>query len=160
MLTVDCCCLCVCARVRACCRMREALTYLAHAYETNATLLKNGEKRGMDPSVIAVYRRKCLSVSEVALSLGKSQTPDTVHKRFTIPPPSSVHHAGTERERVTSVLQRRRGQRGGRCGHHGRGRHPLPAPDEPRPGLMPGRPGGHGEHPRPLVLLPEPRHGR
>ncbi|XP_074528383.1 ubiquitin carboxyl-terminal hydrolase 28 isoform X2 [Halichoeres trimaculatus] len=41
-------------------KMREALTYLAHAYETNATLLKNGEKRGMDKSVIEVYRRKCL----------------------------------------------------------------------------------------------------
>lgn len=67
--------LCVCVCVR--CRMREALTYLAHAYETNATLLKNGEKRGMDPSVIAVYRRKCLSVSEAALSLVKSETPDT-----------------------------------------------------------------------------------
>ncbi|XP_075888245.1 ubiquitin carboxyl-terminal hydrolase 28 isoform X2 [Nelusetta ayraudi] len=42
-------------------KMREALTYLAHAYETNATLLKNGEKRGMEQSVIAVYRRKCLT---------------------------------------------------------------------------------------------------
>lgn len=44
-------------------RMREALTYLAHAYESNTTLLKNGEKRGMEQSVIAVYRRKCLTVS-------------------------------------------------------------------------------------------------
>ncbi|XP_029134431.2 ubiquitin carboxyl-terminal hydrolase 28 isoform X2 [Labrus bergylta] len=42
-------------------KMREALTYLAHAYDTNATLLKNGEKRGMDKSLIAVYRRKCLT---------------------------------------------------------------------------------------------------
>uniref|UniRef100_A0A672Z417 ubiquitinyl hydrolase 1 n=1 Tax=Sphaeramia orbicularis TaxID=375764 RepID=A0A672Z417_9TELE len=42
--------------------MRESLTYLAHAYETNATLLKNGEKRGVDSSLIAVYRRKCLTV--------------------------------------------------------------------------------------------------
>ncbi|XP_038565380.1 ubiquitin carboxyl-terminal hydrolase 28 isoform X2 [Micropterus salmoides] len=42
-------------------KMREALTYLAHAYETNATLLKNGDKRGMDKSLIAVYRRKCLT---------------------------------------------------------------------------------------------------
>uniref|UniRef100_A0AAQ4S859 Ubiquitin carboxyl-terminal hydrolase n=1 Tax=Gasterosteus aculeatus aculeatus TaxID=481459 RepID=A0AAQ4S859_GASAC len=48
--------LCVCV----CCRMREALIFLAHAYETNATLLKNGEKRGVDKSLIAVYRRKCL----------------------------------------------------------------------------------------------------
>ncbi|XP_041657432.1 ubiquitin carboxyl-terminal hydrolase 28 isoform X3 [Cheilinus undulatus] len=43
-------------------KMREALTYLAHAYETNITLLKNGEKRGIDKSLIAVYRRKCLTV--------------------------------------------------------------------------------------------------
>ncbi|KAM6911946.1 ubiquitin carboxyl-terminal hydrolase 28 isoform 2-T2 [Lycodopsis pacificus] len=42
-------------------RMREALIFLAHAYETNATLLKNGEKRGVDKSLIAVYRRKCLT---------------------------------------------------------------------------------------------------
>ncbi|XP_059208231.1 ubiquitin carboxyl-terminal hydrolase 28 [Centropristis striata] len=42
-------------------KMREALIFLAHAYETNATLLKNGEKRGMDTSLIATYRRKCLT---------------------------------------------------------------------------------------------------
>lgn len=47
--------------------MQEALNYLAHAYETNTTLLKNGEKRGMDKSLIAVYRRKCLTVSRAAL---------------------------------------------------------------------------------------------
>lgn len=45
------------------CRMRDALNYLAHAYETNSTLLRNGEKRGVDKSLIAVYRRKCLTVS-------------------------------------------------------------------------------------------------
>ncbi|XP_054481245.1 ubiquitin carboxyl-terminal hydrolase 28 [Anoplopoma fimbria] len=42
-------------------KMREALIFLAHAYETNANLLKNGEKRGIDKSLIAVYRRKCLT---------------------------------------------------------------------------------------------------
>lgn len=52
-----------------CCRLREALTYLAHAYETNATLLKNGEKRGVDRSLIAVYRRECLTVSKAALAV-------------------------------------------------------------------------------------------
>ncbi|KAM8898702.1 ubiquitin carboxyl-terminal hydrolase 28 [Spinachia spinachia] len=41
-------------------KMREALIFLAHAYETNVTLLKNGERRGVDMSLIAVYRRKCL----------------------------------------------------------------------------------------------------
>uniref|UniRef100_A0A8D0D0N9 Ubiquitin carboxyl-terminal hydrolase n=1 Tax=Sander lucioperca TaxID=283035 RepID=A0A8D0D0N9_SANLU len=49
-------------------KMREALIFLAHAYETNLTLLKNGEKRGMDKSLIAVYRRKCLTVSKAALA--------------------------------------------------------------------------------------------
>ncbi|CAB1448199.1 unnamed protein product [Pleuronectes platessa] len=42
-------------------KMREALNYLAHAYETNSSLLKNGEKRGVDKSLIGVYRRKCLT---------------------------------------------------------------------------------------------------
>uniref|UniRef100_A0A3Q1FCQ8 Ubiquitin carboxyl-terminal hydrolase n=1 Tax=Acanthochromis polyacanthus TaxID=80966 RepID=A0A3Q1FCQ8_9TELE len=41
--------------------MREALNYLTHAYETNGSLLKNGDKRGVDKSLIAVYRRKCLT---------------------------------------------------------------------------------------------------
>lgn len=50
-----------------CLRMQEALNYLAHAYETNAILLKKGDKRGVDKSLIAVYRRKCLTVSKTTL---------------------------------------------------------------------------------------------
>uniref|UniRef100_A0A671W1D7 Ubiquitin carboxyl-terminal hydrolase n=1 Tax=Sparus aurata TaxID=8175 RepID=A0A671W1D7_SPAAU len=51
-------------------KMQEALTYLAHAYDTNARLLKNGEKRGIDKSLIAGYRRKCLtSLNESASRL-------------------------------------------------------------------------------------------
>ncbi|XP_026229283.1 ubiquitin carboxyl-terminal hydrolase 28 isoform X1 [Anabas testudineus] len=42
-------------------KIREALIYLAHAYETNDGLLRNGEKRGVDKSLIALYRRKCLT---------------------------------------------------------------------------------------------------
>ncbi|XP_061905008.1 ubiquitin carboxyl-terminal hydrolase 28 isoform X6 [Entelurus aequoreus] len=42
-------------------KIREALTYLAHAYDTNATLLRSGEKRGVDTSLVALYRRKCLA---------------------------------------------------------------------------------------------------
>lgn len=57
--------LCVCL----CCRMREALIFLAHAYETNDTLLKNGETRGVDKTLIAIYRRKCLTVSTAALAV-------------------------------------------------------------------------------------------
>ncbi|CAK6964536.1 ubiquitin carboxyl-terminal hydrolase 28 isoform X1 [Scomber scombrus] len=43
-------------------KIREALNYLAHAYETNVALLNNGEKRGVDKSLIAVYMRKCLTM--------------------------------------------------------------------------------------------------
>ncbi|XP_029030376.1 ubiquitin carboxyl-terminal hydrolase 28 isoform X2 [Betta splendens] len=43
-------------------KIREALIYLAHAFETNDALLKNGEKRGVDKLLIAPYRRKCLTV--------------------------------------------------------------------------------------------------
>ncbi|KAK5606018.1 hypothetical protein CRENBAI_001969 [Crenichthys baileyi] len=42
-------------------KMREALNYLAHAYETNVTLLRKGERRGVNKALIAVYRRKCLT---------------------------------------------------------------------------------------------------
>uniref|UniRef100_A0A4W6E177 ubiquitinyl hydrolase 1 n=1 Tax=Lates calcarifer TaxID=8187 RepID=A0A4W6E177_LATCA len=59
-------------------KLREALNYLAHAYETNATLLKNGEKRGMDKSLIAVYRRKCLTVSKAAVSGEESKVEEGV----------------------------------------------------------------------------------
>ncbi|XP_057676425.1 ubiquitin carboxyl-terminal hydrolase 28 isoform X2 [Corythoichthys intestinalis] len=42
-------------------KIREALTYLAHAYDANAALLRSGEKRGVDTSLIALYRRRCLT---------------------------------------------------------------------------------------------------
>ncbi|XP_041864184.1 ubiquitin carboxyl-terminal hydrolase 28 isoform X2 [Melanotaenia boesemani] len=42
-------------------KMQEALNYLVHAYETNGALLRKGEKRGVDKSLIAVYKRKCLT---------------------------------------------------------------------------------------------------
>ncbi|XP_042199817.1 ubiquitin carboxyl-terminal hydrolase 28 isoform X4 [Callorhinchus milii] len=41
-------------------KCREALTYLVHAYQSNRKLLKNGKKRGVDETLIAHYRRKCL----------------------------------------------------------------------------------------------------
>lgn len=44
-------------------RVREALNYLNHAYKDNAMLLRRGEKRGMEQSLIAFYRRRCLKVS-------------------------------------------------------------------------------------------------
>uniref|UniRef100_A0A8C7KYZ5 Ubiquitin carboxyl-terminal hydrolase n=1 Tax=Oncorhynchus kisutch TaxID=8019 RepID=A0A8C7KYZ5_ONCKI len=37
-----------------------ALNYLNHAYKDNTMLLRRGEKRGVDQSLIALYRRRCL----------------------------------------------------------------------------------------------------
>ncbi|CAL8364578.1 unnamed protein product [Lota lota] len=54
-------------------KVREALNYLAHAYQRNASLLRKGEKRGVKQSVIALYRRKCLSaLNESASRLFRS----------------------------------------------------------------------------------------
>uniref|UniRef100_A0A4W5M186 Ubiquitin carboxyl-terminal hydrolase n=2 Tax=Hucho hucho TaxID=62062 RepID=A0A4W5M186_9TELE len=41
-------------------KVREALNYLNHAYKDNAMLLRRGEKRGMEQTLIAFYRRRCL----------------------------------------------------------------------------------------------------
>ncbi|XP_053125856.1 ubiquitin carboxyl-terminal hydrolase 28 isoform X2 [Hemicordylus capensis] len=38
----------------------EALTYLVHAYQSNMFLLMEGPNRGVDESLVALYRRKCL----------------------------------------------------------------------------------------------------
>lgn len=54
-------------------RIREALIYLAHAYQDNSALLKNGEKRGVDHNLIALYRRKCLKVMYVCLYIRSEQ---------------------------------------------------------------------------------------
>lgn len=43
-------------------RYQEALSYLVYAYQSNATLLTKGPRRGVKESVIALYRRKCLLV--------------------------------------------------------------------------------------------------
>lgn len=70
-----------------------------------------------------------------------------------------IHQTGLEWERVSPVLQWWGEQSGGRSLHHGRGRHPLPPPDEPRHSIISGGPGRYGEHPQPLVLLPGSGHG-
>ncbi|XP_036114563.1 ubiquitin carboxyl-terminal hydrolase 28 isoform X3 [Molossus molossus] len=41
-------------------KYQEALSYLVYAYQSNATLLTKGPRRGVEESVIALYRRKCL----------------------------------------------------------------------------------------------------
>ncbi|KAM6969944.1 ubiquitin carboxyl-terminal hydrolase 28 [Aplochiton taeniatus] len=62
-------------------KVREALTYLAHAYQDNGTLLKNGEKRGVDQTLIALYRRRCLrELNESAAQLFKSSEPSDVEE--------------------------------------------------------------------------------
>uniref|UniRef100_A0A4W5QKH6 Ubiquitin specific peptidase 28 n=1 Tax=Hucho hucho TaxID=62062 RepID=A0A4W5QKH6_9TELE len=43
-------------------KVSEALNYLNHAYKDNAMLLRRGEKRGVEQSLIALYRRRCLKV--------------------------------------------------------------------------------------------------
>lgn len=170
-----------------CCRMREALTYLAHAYDTNVNLLRNGEKRGVDKSLIGVYRRKCLSVSKAAqpgqlepslwslMLLKKKLNPSTwiyiiINLRYIFWVTCEFHnkaimlffcspHVGAEWKRIPAVPQRRGEQGGGGCSHYGRGGHPLSSPDEPRVVFIAGRPRHDGEHPQPLVLLFGPGHG-
>uniref|UniRef100_A0A8C0IQE3 ubiquitinyl hydrolase 1 n=1 Tax=Chelonoidis abingdonii TaxID=106734 RepID=A0A8C0IQE3_CHEAB len=41
-------------------KYQEALTYLVYAYQSNTTLLMKGPNRGVNESLIALYRRKCL----------------------------------------------------------------------------------------------------
>ncbi|NXK46780.1 UBP28 hydrolase, partial [Chauna torquata] len=51
-------------------KYQESLTYLVYAYQSNATLLMKGTNRGVNGSLIALYRRKCLlKLNEVAASL-------------------------------------------------------------------------------------------
>ncbi|XP_051903202.1 ubiquitin carboxyl-terminal hydrolase 28 isoform X1 [Hippocampus zosterae] len=66
-------------------KMREALTYLAHAYDANAALLTRGEKRGVDTSLIALYRRKCLTtLNESATRLFASGDENKVEESVAI----------------------------------------------------------------------------
>ncbi|XP_038236549.1 ubiquitin carboxyl-terminal hydrolase 28 isoform X9 [Dermochelys coriacea] len=51
-------------------KYQEALTYLVYAYQSNTTLLMKGPNRGVDESLIALYRRKCLlKLNEMAAAL-------------------------------------------------------------------------------------------
>ncbi|XP_040507997.1 ubiquitin carboxyl-terminal hydrolase 28 isoform X4 [Gallus gallus] len=51
-------------------KYKESLTYLIYAYQSNTTLLKKGANRGVNESLITLYRRKCLlKLNEVASSL-------------------------------------------------------------------------------------------
>ncbi|XP_010891831.2 ubiquitin carboxyl-terminal hydrolase 28 isoform X1 [Esox lucius] len=54
-------------------KVREALNYLNHAYKDNAMLLRRGDRRGVDQSLIALHRRRCLKeVNDNAAMLFRS----------------------------------------------------------------------------------------
>ncbi|TNM84482.1 hypothetical protein fugu_008660 [Takifugu bimaculatus] len=66
-------------------KMREALTYLTHAYEINTTLLKKGEKFAVEQTVITLFRRKCLTaLNESATQLFCSGTEASVDEGVAI----------------------------------------------------------------------------
>ncbi|NXX95449.1 UBP28 hydrolase, partial [Centropus bengalensis] len=51
-------------------KYQESLSYLVYAYQSNAKLLLQGAGRGVDESLVALYRRKCLlKLNEEAASL-------------------------------------------------------------------------------------------
>uniref|UniRef100_A0A8C1SC70 Ubiquitin carboxyl-terminal hydrolase n=1 Tax=Cyprinus carpio TaxID=7962 RepID=A0A8C1SC70_CYPCA len=65
-------------------QIREALNYLAHAHQDNSVLLRKGERKGVDQSLIALYRRKCLKLNESAATLFKSPDANDVAEAETI----------------------------------------------------------------------------
>ncbi|XP_051537740.1 ubiquitin carboxyl-terminal hydrolase 28-like isoform X1 [Myxocyprinus asiaticus] len=66
-------------------KIREALHYLAHAHQNNSVLLRKGEKKGVNQSLIALYRRKCLKeLNDNAATLFKSQDENNVAEGMTI----------------------------------------------------------------------------
>ncbi|NWX20562.1 UBP28 hydrolase, partial [Aegotheles bennettii] len=51
-------------------KYQESLTYLVYAYQSNTKLLLKGTNRGVNETLIALYRRKCLlKLNEAAASL-------------------------------------------------------------------------------------------
>uniref|UniRef100_A0A671T4E0 Ubiquitin carboxyl-terminal hydrolase n=1 Tax=Sinocyclocheilus anshuiensis TaxID=1608454 RepID=A0A671T4E0_9TELE len=66
-------------------KIREALNYLAHAHQDNSVLLRKGERKGVDQSLIALYRIKCLKeLNENAATLFKSPDANDVAEAMTI----------------------------------------------------------------------------
>ncbi|XP_044853013.1 ubiquitin carboxyl-terminal hydrolase 28 isoform X5 [Mauremys mutica] len=60
-------------------KYQEALTYLVYAYQSNTTLLMKGPNRGVDESLIALYRRKCLlKLNDMAAALFVSSAEEDV----------------------------------------------------------------------------------
>ncbi|XP_078538470.1 ubiquitin carboxyl-terminal hydrolase 28 isoform X1 [Lissotriton helveticus] len=66
-------------------KCQEALTYLVYAYQSNSTLLQQGQTRGVEQSLIALYRRKCLlELNDTAASLFESGQEDSVSEAVCI----------------------------------------------------------------------------
>lgn len=66
-------------------KCQEALTYLVYAYQSNSTLLQQGQSRGVEQSLIALYRRKCLlELNDTAASLFESGQEDSVSEAVCI----------------------------------------------------------------------------
>ncbi|XP_075462699.1 ubiquitin carboxyl-terminal hydrolase 28 [Ascaphus truei] len=66
-------------------KCQEALTYLVYAYQSNSSLLSVGPSRGVEESLIALYRRKCLlDLNDLAASLFESQEEERVSEGISI----------------------------------------------------------------------------
>ncbi|KAG9351497.1 hypothetical protein JZ751_022747 [Albula glossodonta] len=66
-------------------KIREALNYLAYTYQNNMELLRSGERKGVEQSLIALYRRKCLvELNESAATLFKSGEESDVEEGVSI----------------------------------------------------------------------------
>ncbi|XP_029429924.1 ubiquitin carboxyl-terminal hydrolase 28 isoform X8 [Rhinatrema bivittatum] len=66
-------------------KCQEALTYLVYAYQNNTTLLVKGMSRGVEESLIALYRRKCLlELNDTAASLFESSQEASVAEGVSI----------------------------------------------------------------------------
>ncbi|XP_069470334.1 ubiquitin carboxyl-terminal hydrolase 28 isoform X4 [Ambystoma mexicanum] len=66
-------------------KCQEALTYLVYAYQSNTTLLQQGQSRGVEQSLVALYRRKCLlELNDAAASMFESGQEDSVSEAATI----------------------------------------------------------------------------
>ncbi|KAM9654193.1 ubiquitin carboxyl-terminal hydrolase 28 isoform 5-T9 [Morphnus guianensis] len=66
-------------------KYQESLTYLVYAYQSNTKLLMKGTNRGVNESLIALYRRKCLlKLNEVAASLFVSREEPCVAEGISI----------------------------------------------------------------------------
>ncbi|KAM4702987.1 ubiquitin carboxyl-terminal hydrolase 28 [Rhinophrynus dorsalis] len=66
-------------------KCQEALTYLVYAYQSNSTLVSAGPSRGVEETLIELYRRKCLlELNDMAASLFESRQEERVSEGISI----------------------------------------------------------------------------